>query len=398
MTIVDNRTSNLNLPLPAAVNKLSDDVARLIAALNGIDSSLASTIASLSGKANTSHGHSISDVSGLQSALDQKIGTGTNLPISQVTDLQAALDAKAPVNNANLTGAPTAAAASAGDNSTRIATTGWVRLQGYLTAVPDGAVVSAKIGDLAVTSAKLANSAVTAGKIANDGVSATAQIADGIVTPSKMNNGAAVSILGRSANSTGVRADIAAGANGGILSRLSNALGFNTLTAIFDAVFGANEGRVLRRGASAWEAAELSTGGMDLIGTLTTTSGTTHTLSSIAADYKEWLCVIEGVNLTSTAPLQVALSLDGSTFSAAKTISDSLAGLGGAGFRGALRIHRANIVTTARAFVANIAADPASDIGSTRAGLIATVSGAPNAIRFSGGTFNAGAIYIYGVK
>ena len=111
MTIIDNRTSNLNLPLPAAVNKLSDDVARLIAAINGIDASLASTLASLSGKASTLHNHAIGDTTGLQAALDQKIGTGTNLPISQVTDLQGALDARAPVNNASLTGAPTAAAA-----------------------------------------------------------------------------------------------------------------------------------------------------------------------------------------------------------------------------------------------------------------------------------------------
>lgn len=51
-------------------------------------------------------------------------------------------------------------------------------------------------------------------------------IASGVVTPAKMNNGAAVSVLGRSANSTGVRADIVASANRTFLGRTSGALSF----------------------------------------------------------------------------------------------------------------------------------------------------------------------------
>jgi hypothetical protein len=398
MTIVDNRTSNLNLPLPAAVNKLSDDVTRLIAAINGIDSSLASTIASLSGKASTSHGHAISDVTGLQAALDQKIGTGTNLPISQVTDLQSALDAKAPLNNANLTGAPTAAAASAGDNSGRIATTGWVTAKGYLTAVPDGSVTTVKIGDLAVTSGKLANSAVTAGKIATGGVNATAQVADGIVTPAKLNDGAAVSILGRSANSSGVRADIAASANGGILSRLSNALGFNTLTAILDAVFGDTEGRVLQRGASAWEAAVISAGGMELIGTLATTSGTTQTISGISNAYKMLVVVVGDVQHASAArSLQVALSVDGSTFGTAFPITPSDV----SGHVGSFGITRTDESITSR-ILSGVGANASAPTGVAVVGQIATPSsGAVSAIRFSwngAGNFNGGSITVYGIR
>lgn len=54
-------------------------------------------------------------------------------------------------------------------------------------------------------------------------------VPDGYVTPAKMDNGAALSVLGRSANSAGVRADITADTNNRILSRVSNALGFNQL-------------------------------------------------------------------------------------------------------------------------------------------------------------------------
>jgi hypothetical protein len=59
----------------------------------------------------------------------------------------------------------------------------------------------------------------------------TPVVPDAWLTYAKINNAAAVSLLGRSANSSGVLADIAAGANDRILSRTSNALGFTQLTA-----------------------------------------------------------------------------------------------------------------------------------------------------------------------
>jgi len=48
----------------------------------------------LAGKANTSHGHVVSDVTGLQAALDAKSATGHTHAVSNVTGLQAELDAK----------------------------------------------------------------------------------------------------------------------------------------------------------------------------------------------------------------------------------------------------------------------------------------------------------------
>ena len=60
---------------------------------------------------------------------------------------------------------------------------------------------------------------------------ATADIGNSQVTPAKLDNGTAVSILGRSANSSGARADIAAGADDRILARTASALSFTQLTA-----------------------------------------------------------------------------------------------------------------------------------------------------------------------
>lgn len=48
MTVIDNRTSNLNLPLPSAGNTLDVDVSRLQDAINGIDSAVTSRVSQTS--------------------------------------------------------------------------------------------------------------------------------------------------------------------------------------------------------------------------------------------------------------------------------------------------------------------------------------------------------------
>jgi hypothetical protein len=102
----------------------------------------------------------------------------------------------------------------------------------------DGAVTSAKIadgtivaGDLAsnsVTTAKIADDAVTSAKIL-DGTIATGDLADGSVTDAKLRDSAALTVIGRSANSTGDPADIAAGTDGHVLRRSGTSLGFGTV-------------------------------------------------------------------------------------------------------------------------------------------------------------------------
>lgn len=71
-----------------------------------------------------------------------------------------------------------------------------------------------------VGTAEMDNLAVTTGKLANDAV-----------TDAKLRNSAAVSVIGRAANSGGDPADIAAGANDRLLRRTGDALNFGQLTA-----------------------------------------------------------------------------------------------------------------------------------------------------------------------
>jgi hypothetical protein len=56
--------------------------------------------------------------------------------IANVTGLQTALDAKAPLDSPALTGTPTAPTAATVTNTTQIATTAFVKAQGYLTSIP----------------------------------------------------------------------------------------------------------------------------------------------------------------------------------------------------------------------------------------------------------------------
>lgn len=79
----------------------------------------------LSGKASTSHSHAVSDVTGLQTALD----------------------AKAPLASPALTGTPSAPTPTAGDNTTKLATTAFVQ-----NAVSSSAVAALDdIGDVTIT-------------------------------------------------------------------------------------------------------------------------------------------------------------------------------------------------------------------------------------------------------
>jgi hypothetical protein len=78
----------------------------------------------LAGKAATAHGHTIADVASLQSALD----------------------AKAPISSPALTGSPTAPTPTAGDNTTKIATTAFVQ-----NAVSSSAVATLNdVGDVTI--------------------------------------------------------------------------------------------------------------------------------------------------------------------------------------------------------------------------------------------------------
>lgn len=67
-----------------------------------------------------------------------------------------------------------------------------------------------------------------------------------------LGNGAAVSILGRAADSSGGRADIAAADNAQLLWRGANEVKFSYLSDILDAIYGSTPGSLLVR-TSSWE-------------------------------------------------------------------------------------------------------------------------------------------------
>jgi dUTPase len=94
--------------------------------------------------------------------------------------------------------------------------------------IADSAVTTAKIADANVTTAKITDANVTTAKIADVNVT-TAKVADNAVTDAKLRDSAALSVVGRSANSTGDPADIAAGSDGHILRRSGTTLGFGTI-------------------------------------------------------------------------------------------------------------------------------------------------------------------------
>ena len=132
--------------------------------------------------------------------------------------------------------------------------------------IQDDAVETAKINDLAVTTAKIADTAVTnaklgsdldaskitagtlpiariaAGAVVNDklgsdidagkitaGTLPIARIADSAVTHEKIEDSAGLSVVGRSANSTGVVADITASSDHEVLRRSGTSVGFGTI-------------------------------------------------------------------------------------------------------------------------------------------------------------------------
>jgi hypothetical protein len=65
-----------------------------------------------------------------------------NHVISNVDGLQSALDAKAPIASPTFTGTPKSTTPATADNSTNIATTAWVKAQGYITAAGSGAKIA----------------------------------------------------------------------------------------------------------------------------------------------------------------------------------------------------------------------------------------------------------------
>lgn len=102
---------------------------------------------------------------------------------------------------------------------------------GGLRAMVDGSTIERHSGGLRIVAEGVGSNELGKDSVIKD------KIADESVTYAKIQNGAALSVLGRSANSSGVLGDIAAGTDGHVLRRSGTTLGFGTLAA---GAFGSN--------------------------------------------------------------------------------------------------------------------------------------------------------------
>lgn len=148
--------------------------------------------------------------------------------------------------------------------------------------------------------------------------------------------------------------------------------------------------------------ASSSSGGMTLLGTLTTTSGTTQSLTSIAAGYRQLYCEIQGVSLAAINQiLTVALSsTNGAAYGTAVNISTIL-GNTGATFDGWLVI--GNISATqanGKIMQPFVRESNGPALFTTIAAVATNTADVVDAIRFgvTGSSFDAGTIRVYGVK
>lgn len=145
------------------------------------------------------------------------------------------------------------------------------------------------------------------------------------------------------------------------------------------------------RGDQTW--ATISSGGMTLLGTITTTSGSTVTLSGLTlTSYKQLSLYLNGVSLSATG---AGLYLDGGS----ERITGNLASSATNGLSGIVNIELATGVYSS--VVATAAtASPTGDTAAVYAGICLTTTASTSisiTIVVGGVTFDSGSIKVYGV-
>lgn len=139
--------------------------------------------------------------------------------------------------------------------------------------------------------------------------------------------------------------------------------------------------------------------GMTLITTLTTTSGTTQSVTGISASYRELFIEIEGVSFTAAAVLNLALSSNNGVSYGTAIVIAATTGTGAGIIGGSVRVVGIRAIAAGSGIIPATIRDGAavtyvvSDIGTYNSG-----NGPCDAIRFAGGTFDAGTIRVYGIQ
>lgn len=226
-----------------------------------------------------------------------------------------------------------------------------------------------------------------------------ASVADNAITNAKLADVATATFKGRTTAGTGDPEDLTVTQATALLNAFVGDSGSGGTKGLVPAP-AAGDAAALKflKADGTWAAP--SSGGMTLLGTLTTTSGTTQSLTGIAAGYKQLYFEIEGVSQGSGSARQLTVALsstNGAAYGTAQNIGPNVDNVN-TGFGFVYNIGSA--VAAAKSFSAamSFAAGPST----TLSGVIATNTAAVvNAVRFAwsgSGSFNAGTIRVYGVK
>ena len=241
--------------------------------------------------------------------------SGTDVGFGTIVSAGIASDA---IITAKIADDAVTAAKLADDASTdtnRAVTTNHIRNSAVTTAkIADANVTTAKIVDDAVTAAKLAddastdaNRAVTTNHIRDSAIT-TGKIADDAVSFAKIQNSAAagLSVVGRSANSAGAFAEIAAGTDGHVLRRSASTLGFGTI-----ATAGITDGAVTAAKCGTDVLTNVSTR-VGCIGFVTANQSDTGGVTSVTSSYPAGVFSASGNRIICSAGTWTGFGLSAS--------------------------------------------------------------------------------------
>jgi len=191
---------------------------------------------------------------------------------------------------------------------------------------------------------------------------------------------------------------VASGGTGSSSLTANNVLLGNGTSAL-QAVAPGTSGNVLTSNGTTWTSTAPVTGSMTLLGTLTTTSGATQSLTGIAAGYRQLYIELEGVSCNVSSTLKMALGSGSTSYGASASV--------GAGMSSNSDVYAGFILvgnissTTAAAKSALCSVMLNGTSGSvTNVSVPTGTAAVTTAVQFSwiSGSFDAGTIRIYGVK
>ena len=172
-------------------------------------------------------------------------------------------------------------------------------------------VTPAKLNSTAAPTVVVADNEVTTAKIA-DGNVTTSKIADASstttgVTNAKLRHSAALSVIGRSANSAGAPADIAAANDGEVFRRSGTSVGFGTVATAGIADNAVTTVKILNANVTPAKLSQPLT----LRTAVPTTSGTSIDFTDIPSWVKRITVMLGGVSSTANSDLMIQLGDSG---------------------------------------------------------------------------------------